>query len=146
MATMDQSEEEKFIEDFLARPLIARIATVNQNGQPHVVPVWFGWDGKAIWVSSFASTRKNKDLEHNPRVSIVIDDVGEDGKTKAVIFEGQAEVIKEPREFVRSKSIWIYTRYMGEDGVKAEEPQNWSLDAENRLIMLIPERVITRNN
>ena len=30
----------------LSQPLIARLATADQNNQPHVVPVWFGWDGE----------------------------------------------------------------------------------------------------
>jgi predicted pyridoxine 5'-phosphate oxidase superfamily flavin-nucleotide-binding protein len=34
------AEKKKFLDNFLQAPLIARIATTDPNGQPHVVPVW----------------------------------------------------------------------------------------------------------
>ncbi len=135
-----------WVKDFLEKPLIARMATASLTGQPHVVPVWYGWDGKTLWISSFVSTRKFRELEQNPKMSVVIDEVDAQGNNRVVLFEGTAELIAEPRELVRTQSIWIYTRYMGEEGVKAAEPQSWSNDPENRIIKLTPERTITRDH
>ena len=40
-----------------------RLATANPRTlQPHVVPVWFWWDGTSLWISAFSSTRKVKEL------------------------------------------------------------------------------------
>ena len=50
----------------LSQPLIARLATADQNNQPHVVPVWFGWDGEFLWISSFSNTRKIKRFAAEP--------------------------------------------------------------------------------
>ena len=51
------------IDDFLARPLLARMATTNPATlQPHVVPVWYGWDGTSLWIGTFRGTRKVKEL------------------------------------------------------------------------------------
>jgi hypothetical protein len=81
------------IDEFLARPLLARLATANPaTGQPHVVPLWYGWDGTSIWISSFRSTRKIRELQKNPRCSIVIDMAEEGKETKAVILEGEVEL------------------------------------------------------
>jgi PPOX class probable F420-dependent enzyme len=140
---MDKLPEEKktFINDFLAQPLIARLATADSRGHPHVVPVWFGWDGEAIWISSFAGTRKVTELEKNPWVSIAIDVADDSGPTRAAILEGRAELVKEPRELVRKQATWIYTRYLGEDGVLEKEPQSWIEDPLNLLIRLIPDHI-----
>jgi nitroimidazol reductase NimA-like FMN-containing flavoprotein (pyridoxamine 5'-phosphate oxidase superfamily) len=135
----------QFIDDLLQAPLIARFATADLHGQPHVVPVWYGWDGMSIWISSFANTRKVKDLEQNPKVSIVIDVVIENSENKAVIFEGHVELVKSPRELLEVKFLWIYTRYMGEERVLAKEPQSWIHDPLNLLIKLTPEKVIHWN-
>lgn len=143
---MDTLPEEKiqFIDHFLNLPLIARLATSDEQGQPHVVPVWFGWDGKTLWISSYSNTRKVKDLQQNPRISVVID-IEENHETKAVVLEGSAELIEQPRDFLKQQFLWIYKRYMGEDGVKEEQPQEWIEDAHNLLIKLTPSRIMTWN-
>jgi nitroimidazol reductase NimA-like FMN-containing flavoprotein (pyridoxamine 5'-phosphate oxidase superfamily) len=144
---MNKLAEEKQIvmNQVLSQPLIARLATADLNNQPHVVPVWFGWDGEYLWISSFSNTRKVKDLQQNPKVSVAIDVSGDDGKTQAVIMEGQAELVVEPRDFLRKQFQWIYTLYLGEEGVKAKDPQEWIEDSHNLLIKLSPEQVYVWN-
>ncbi len=56
-------EKRDFVNTFLAEPRIARMATANKDGQPHVVPVWYAWDGNTLWISAYADTRKVKDLQ-----------------------------------------------------------------------------------
>jgi len=136
-------EKRQFVDTFLARSLIARMATAGADGRPHVVPVWYAWDGTTIWISSFASTRKVAELRENPYLSISIDVAEQNGATRAVILEGKSELITEPREFVASQSYWIYKRYLGDEGVLAKEPQSWIHDPENLLIKLTPEDIYT---
>ncbi|MEA5077086.1 MAG: pyridoxamine 5'-phosphate oxidase family protein [Anaerolineaceae bacterium] len=136
-------EKQSLIDAFLASPHIARLATVDAAGAPHVVPVWYGWDGAVLWVSSFANTRKITHIEHNPALSVAVDIVEPDGTTRAVILEGRAELIRQPRELVHQKSTWIYTRYLGLDGVLAADPQSWIVDPLNLLIKLVPLHVST---
>ena len=125
----------------LDQPVLARIATAQAKSlQPHVVPVWFLWDGDNLWISAFSSTRKLKDLLGNPRCAVLIEPSQVDS-LQAVLFEGRADVISEPRRLVRDISLRIYTRYMGEEGVKDAEPQSWANDAENRLVRLAPSKV-----
>jgi len=134
-------EKQSLIDAFLAAPHIARLATADAAGAPHVVPVWYGWDGSTLWVSSFANTRKITHLEHNPALSVAVDIVEPDGATKAVILEGNAELIRQPREFVHQQSTWIYTRYLGPQGVLATDPQSWIVDPLNLLIKLVPQHI-----
>ncbi|NMD31314.1 MAG: hypothetical protein GYA80_06320 [Chloroflexi bacterium] len=136
-------EKRKLIDAFLEKPLIARMATADRYARPHVVPVWYAWDGTTIWISSFASTRKVAELRENPYLSISIDVAEQNGATRAVILEGKSELITEPREFVASQSYWIYKRYLGDEGVLAKEPQSWIHDPENLLIKLTPEDIYT---
>lgn len=134
--------------DFLSRPLLARLATAVPSRedpncfQPHNVPVWFYWDGTSLWISAFQSTRKVKEVKQNPYVSILIDvDEAIDG-AQAVLMEGKAELITKP-ETVQEMSRLIYTLYMGEEGVKAEAPQSWIVDPENAIIKLSPSKIYT---
>lgn len=135
-------EKQKVMARLLSQPLIARLATADRNCQPHVVPVWFGWDGMSLWISSFSNTRKINDIQQNPSISVVIDQASEDNHASAVILEGQAELVTAPRDFLRQQFLWIYTRYLGVDGVKAKDVQGWIEDSHNLLVKLTPEKVL----
>jgi nitroimidazol reductase NimA-like FMN-containing flavoprotein (pyridoxamine 5'-phosphate oxidase superfamily) len=137
-----EPSKSELIEALLNEVVLARLATADPRTlQPHVVPVWFLWDGTSLWISSFVSTRKLKELQRNARCAVLVEPK-EPGKLQAVLLEGAAELIEEPRELVRTKSVEIYTRYLGPQGVQAADPQSWSRDPENRLIKLTPEKVI----
>jgi hypothetical protein len=64
-------------------------------------------------------------------------------KALAVLFEGEVEVVTSPRQLVEEMSTFIYLRYLGEEGVKATDPQSWIHDPENLVVRLTPQRVFT---
>ncbi len=130
------------VDAFLAEPHLARIATADpQTGQPHVVPVWYGWDGTSFWISSYSNTRKIQELKRNPLLSIVVDTTGDGKGPSAALAEGPAELVTEPREFVKEKVTWVYLKYLGPEGVLAADPQEWVHDPHNLLIKLTPQKM-----
>jgi len=64
---------------YLKSQRLARLATADAHGSPHVVPVGFrvSDDGNAIDVGghNFAKSKKWRDLSANKRAAIVIDDL-----------------------------------------------------------------------
>jgi general stress protein 26 len=54
------------INAFLAAPLLARFATASADTCNPRRPVWYEWDGEALWFSSYESTRKIGELRDNP--------------------------------------------------------------------------------
>ena len=64
---------------FLAGQRLGRLATVDDRGRPHVVPVGFRVDpdGEAIDVGghNLAATKKFRDASKHPDVAIVIDEL-----------------------------------------------------------------------
>ena len=144
MAEASKSDRKGLIEAVLAEPVLARLATTNpKTMQPHVVPVWFLWDGESVWVSSFVSTRKIHELKHNPQGAVLIESKQEGGKLTAVLLEGPVELVTEPRSLVSEIASRIYVRYLGPKGVKDPEPQSWLNDPENLLVKLTPKRIIS---
>ena len=134
-------EKRNFVNTFLSEPRIARMATANKIGQPHVVPVWYAWDGNTLWISAYADTRKVKDLQENPLISVAIDEVSPEGKTQAVILEGKAVLLHEPVELLKRQFTWIYSRYVGADHVSEPIYQDWINDPQNTLIKLTPNKI-----
>lgn len=127
---------------FLNHPHLARMATANPKTlQPHVVPVWYAWDGSSLWINTFRSTRKVSELLQNPRISVVVDTSSAVDGFSAVLLEGKAEIVALPRPELEEKITWIYIRYLGEEGVKAADPQSWIKDPEATLIRLTPTTV-----
>lgn len=139
---------EEQIDAFLDNVVLARLATAVPSRedpslfQPHNVPVWYLWDGQSLYISAFQSTRKLKEVRRNPFISVLVDVMDAIDGATAVLMEGKSELILEP-EMVQEMSRAIYTRYMGEEGVKAEAPQSWIVDPENAIIRLIPSRIYT---
>ena len=52
----------------------AKVATVMEDGSPHVVPVWYALDGEQIVFTTWHTTVKRANLERDARVAICIDD------------------------------------------------------------------------
>jgi PPOX class probable F420-dependent enzyme len=46
------------VEEFLREAHLASLATVKPDGRPHVVPVWYEWDGREFTISTFRGTQK----------------------------------------------------------------------------------------
>jgi PPOX class probable F420-dependent enzyme len=70
------------------------LATSSTAGRPHMVPMWFLWDGRTILVFSLPNTRKLRNITVNSSVVLALEaaDQGYD----VVIVEGRATFIDDP--------------------------------------------------
>ena len=81
---------------------LGRLATVDETGQPHVVPV--GWtynpDLGTIDVSgrNFAATKKFRNARCNPKAAFVVDDVLPPWQPRSVMVQGYARALPTPAE------------------------------------------------
>jgi pyridoxamine 5'-phosphate oxidase family protein len=86
---------------------LGRLATVGPDGTPHVTPV-IGWtvdpDSGVIEIAgrwNFAATKKFRDAARTGRAAIVIDDVQEPWRPRAVEIRGRAETVDGPAPVIR---------------------------------------------
>lgn len=134
--------QETWVKELLQEPLLARLATCNPaTMQPHVVPIWYEWDGQWVNVSTFRSTRKVRELQKNPKVSLVVDKDTSGGGSRAVILEGEAELVYD-HDQARQIGESIYKRYLGEAGAMAAEPQSWLDDEQHMIVRFKPSKVM----
>jgi len=63
--------------EFLKGQRLGRIATVSPDGQPHVVPVAYEFDGKFIYFGGYnlEKSLKFRNMQKNPKVAFVVDDL-----------------------------------------------------------------------
>jgi len=67
---------EELLKEFLSQKHLLNIATITPDGYPHVVPVWFDYDGKDFWVSTARKSKKAKNLLRAPRAGLSIAEEG----------------------------------------------------------------------
>lgn len=80
---------------YLADNFLGRLATVSQEGQPHVVPVGYRFDGETITFGGWNLDRslKFRNLMSNHRVAFVVDEIVSVNpwRVKGVEVRGRAE-------------------------------------------------------
>jgi PPOX class probable F420-dependent enzyme len=77
---------------FLGEQHTCRLATTGPDG-PHVAPVWFVWDGQALWVYSLTRSQRWANVTRDPRVAVVVDDGHHYHELRGAEIEGQATVV-----------------------------------------------------
>lgn len=84
------------VRTFLEQPRIARLASLDADGTPHVVPLWFGVDGDDLILISDRATRKVRNLSTNARGAIQIG--GDPGLNDPAgyLFQGAFAVEEDP--------------------------------------------------
>jgi hypothetical protein len=85
------------------------LATINEDGSPHVTAVGALWLDGAFWFQTGAGTRKHQNVERDPRctVSLSIRDAD-------VVVEGTAERVTDAADVARAAKAWA------DDGWPAE--------------------------
>jgi PPOX class probable F420-dependent enzyme len=81
---------------------VARLATAGRDGQPHLVPITFAVDGDRIYTAvdhkpkTTRDLRRLRNIEENPRVSLLADHYAEDWATLWwVRVDGRAIILEE---------------------------------------------------
>ena len=77
---------------FLAGQHTCRFATTGPDG-PHVAPVWFVWDGQALWVYSLTRSQRWANVSRDPRVAVVVDDGHHYHELRGAEIEGEAVMV-----------------------------------------------------
>jgi pyridoxamine 5'-phosphate oxidase family protein len=84
---------------YLQSQRLARIATAGRDGQPHVVPLAFRYNAETDTIDvgghGFAQRKKYRDVQQNPRVAIVIDDLAsiDPWRPRMIEVRGEAEIL-----------------------------------------------------
>jgi len=85
------------VQEFLAGLEVVVLATVQPDGSPLAMPMWFVHDLTAITMVSVADTQKVRNLHRDPRVCLVAES-GSRGEVRGVSVRGRAEFLPESRE------------------------------------------------
>jgi PPOX class probable F420-dependent enzyme len=79
---------------FLTTEPVVWISSVRPDGTPHLVPIWFTWDGEALLVFSKPHAQKVRNLRSNPTVMLALGDPTAD--FDVALVEARAELDSRP--------------------------------------------------
>ena len=133
---MTKDEIKNFI---LQGTFTGKLGTINKDGTPHVVPIWYTVDGEGnIIFNTGDKSVKAKNIRRVNRVRLCVDD--QTPLFSFVIVDGIAEIISdEPSEVYKWAKI-IAARYMGYN--KSEEYGRRNSAEGELLVKIKPIRVI----
>ena len=126
---------------FLHQVRVGRLATASAEGDPHVIPVCFVFDGTCLYSAIDAKPkrvaaprlRRLQNLRANPRASLLVDRYDEDWtRLRYVLVTGRAEILKTGPDRGRALTL-----------LREKYPQYRAMAGfgEGPVIRLVPERV-----
>lgn len=110
------------VRGLISKSRVGHLGTADADGQPHVVPFCYAFDGTAIFSAidgkpkraGARALKRIRNITENARVCVVIDHYDEDWrKLRHVIIQGQAEILTEGPDYRRGVDLLLekYAQY-----------------------------------
>ena len=139
-ATAENAMTKEEIDSRLANRALARMATYREDGMIHLTPIWFDWDGEKFRHTLGAGRVHLRNLQRDPRVTILVDEDPRVEKREglaagawAIQARGTAE-LSQDEDLIREVTYAVLVRALGTEDAKAyTEP----IMAEGRTIVTI---------
>jgi len=126
------------IQAFLAARQVVVLATVQPDGAPLAMPMWFLHDPASLTMITVADTQKVRNLRRDARVCVVAEG-GKAGAVQGVSVHGRAEFLPESAErralaerFVEKYAPYLERRWKGR-----------SMPPDRLMFRIVPARVRT---
>ena len=121
---------------FLREIRIGTLCTLNEDGSPNALPLWYAWDGAKIRMFSSRDTGKVRRLARDPRASLTV--AAPVGAEEAwVTVEGTVEIRDEG-----GKELGLRLAHLYYEGKKLQEAlAAWSARDDWVLLELTPTRI-----
>ena len=93
--------------ELLEAERVVVVATFGPRGWPHLMPMWFtlrepkdavpeGGPAKELWVWTYAKSQKTRNLERDPRATLLVETGHEYVELRGVQIEAEAEIVRDP--------------------------------------------------
>jgi PPOX class probable F420-dependent enzyme len=84
------SEEE--LAELLAAERVVIVSSLGPRGWPHSMPMWFVPRDGEIWIWTYAKSQKVRNLERDPRATLLVETGHEYGELRGAMIEAEAEI------------------------------------------------------
>ncbi|MFF2554261.1 pyridoxamine 5'-phosphate oxidase family protein [Nocardia sp. NPDC058058] len=129
------------IDDLLNLDVVARLATIDAHGFPHVTPIWFCWEDDRFYLTSFATRPHLGRIIRNPKVGLVID-VEDELRPDGERPNRQVRIVGEASVSADSEGMWtrrIRSKYI--DGSIAPGAAERAVGRARSLVVITPREI-----
>jgi PPOX class probable F420-dependent enzyme len=81
--------------ELLDQERVVIVSSIGPRGWPHSMPMWFTVRDGEIWIWTFAKSQKVKNLERDPRATLLIETGTEYLELRGIQIEAEAELIRD---------------------------------------------------
>jgi PPOX class probable F420-dependent enzyme len=129
------------VTDFLARSRTATVASIGPDGLPHVVAMWYGIVGDAVYIETKSKSQKAVNLRRDPRMVFMVEAGTSYDTLRGVSLEGDCTIIEEAdgREYWAAARS-VYERYTGPYTPDADPIIGFMMN-KRVVVKLVPQRV-----
>jgi PPOX class probable F420-dependent enzyme len=100
------------IAEFIEHSRTATMATLQADGRPHLVAMWYAVVDGEIWFETKAKSQKAVNVRRNPTITVMIEDGHTYDTLRGVSIDGKAEIVEDPETILRV-GISVWERYTG---------------------------------
>ena len=104
------------VRELLAARLVGVLATVDRDGSPHAVPVWWAARGADLVMGTSSASRKVRNLERDPRATLALHDSRPGAEICGASLRGRVEIVRgaAAHDLVRL----VHRRYVTPEGLE----------------------------
>ena len=123
---------------------IVVVSSLGPRGWPHVMPLWYVPRDGEIWIWTYAKSQKVKNLERDPRATLLIETGVEYQDLRGVQIEAEAELIRDVDRIVDYAKEMTVRYSEGIESVEGDAAAGLQAQAPKRIaIHFHPKRIAT---
>jgi len=128
------------VRELLASRLVGVLATVRRDGAVDAVPMWYASDGEGVVLATGSRSRKVRNLEADPRATLVLHDSRPGYEVCGASIAGTVEIVRAPsaRELVEL----VHWRYLSVESAEDGSVRAF-LDSDDVALRLTPTTSVT---
>ena len=126
---------------FLERSRTATVASIGPDGMPHLVAMWYGIIGNAVYLETKAKSQKAVNLRRDPRMVFMVEAGTSYDTLHGVSLEGEAAIIEQAdgdEYWAAARSV--YERYTGPYSDDARPILDFMMN-KRIVVKLVPGRI-----
>jgi len=123
---------------FLREQRTVVCATIDRDGAPHVVPLWYVMRDRDVWVWTYAASQKVRNLERDPRATLAVEAGEAYEQLRGVMLRTEAEIERDP-DLVTALGLALYERYLDTGELPADVRETIARQSPKRVAIRFVE-------
>src|SRR5438874_1009306 len=124
------------LDEILRNERTVHVSTVSADGWPHVVPLWFVWRSREVWINNLRRSKRSRDIREGSPVALCVDTGVSYQELRGAVLYGRFEAADDDEALEPVKAEFA-RKYWGIETIPDLKSHQW--------LRLKPERITSRD-